>query len=252
MISCGKEDIPIQPKEQLLEAYYLNFMHYPYNLLSTSSIAYIEYNEDNKIIKRKGGLLEMNPTTGYTYFFSDEIFDELSYQTNKITVEKKTTSTVYQIPKFKRFYSLNSHGKIVQKITETENNKDTINFNYNAIGQLISSKLEKKYFPAESFYYYNEQKNLDSIITKSYFLSSTGISLIGKTLEIFKNYDNTSNPTAHMMFFEEIFYRSLSLNNYSTYLKIDFDKNHNQISATESNWYFIYDEDGNIRFDKNK
>ena len=252
MISCSKEDIPNQPKEQLMEAYYFNYMHYPYSILSSSSIAYIEYNSNNRIIKRKGGFLEVNPATGYTYFFSDEIFDELFYETNKITIEKKTSSTEYQIPKFKRFFSLNNEGKIVQKITETENDKDTVNFKYNPAGQLNSSKLEKKYFPVASFFYYNDQKNLDSIITKRYFLSSTGISLIGKTLEIFKNYDNASNPTNNMMFFEEIFYRSLSKNNYSTYIKIDFDKNNNQTSATESNWYYIYDENGNIRFDKNK
>ncbi|MFA5298054.1 MAG: hypothetical protein WC389_07580 [Lutibacter sp.] len=251
-MSCSTDDIPDQPKQQLMESYYISYMHYPFGILPINTIAYIEYNSNNKIIKRKGGILEIDPASGYTYSFSDEIFDELSYQTNKIIIERKTSSTEYQMSKFKRFFSLNNEGKIVQKITETEDYKDTINFNYNPAGQLISSKLEKKHYPTESFYYYNAQKNLDSIITKTSFLSSTGISLIEKTVEIFKDYDNASNPTNNMMFFEELFYRSLSKNNYSTYSKIEYDINNKRTGAYESHWYFIYDEDGNIRFDRNK
>lgn len=249
IISCNKKEPIDYPKEDLINSYYINYMNYSDNFIVSPSlrpIVNLEYNSQNQIAKRKGGFLEINHATGYNKMFSDEIFDDLSYSSNKILIEKKTSSTEYQIPIFKRLISLNNDGKIIQEITETENNKKTVDYQYNTAGRLFSSKFKNEYSTNETFFYYNAQKNIDSIVAKSY----SNQLYIGKTVEIFKDYDDRSNPVKHLFIFEEIFNRSLSLNNYATYIKLLFDKDNALQSAYETKWTFTYDENRSIRFDK--
>lgn len=249
IISCSTEEPIDYPKEDLINSYYINYMNYSDNFIVSPSfipIVNLEYNSQNQITKRIGGFLEINPASGYYKMFSDEILDELSYSTNKIIIEKKTSSTQYQIPIFKRVITLNNNGKIIQEITETENNKKTVDYQYNTAGRLFCSKFENEYSTNETVYYYNVQKNIDSIVAKSY----SDQLYTGKTVEIFKDYDDVSNPLKHLFFFEEIFNRSLSLNNYASYEKLLFDKNNTLQSAYETKWTFTYDEKGSIRFDK--
>jgi len=213
-------------------------MHYPTSTLPSSlnDLIYFEYDANNQIIFRNGGIYDGNldPSTGYKYRFSDKIYDKLTYEVNKIIIEKKSSSSDIEIPLFKRTFYLDQQNRVIQKIIETTSPsvKDTIDYEYNPSGKLVYLSSRNIYFPKESFFYYNDSMNLDSIVTKEY-------------------YDNASNPTKNLSFFEEIFNRSLSNNNYSIYdISIEkFDSGFNSRFLTGREWDFKYDDKGNILFD---
>ncbi|OYX26246.1 MAG: hypothetical protein B7Z06_05990, partial [Flavobacteriales bacterium 32-35-8] len=109
-----------------------------------------------------------------------------------------------------------------------------------------------KYFEDALYYYSNN--NLDSIVTiRQNYKEQTGIyAPTRKSVEIFGNYDNESNPTKNLFMFDETFKRSLSKNNYASYRNsvytYSIDGVLNSVPSSESGktWTYAYDEEGNI------
>lgn len=93
-IGCNKESSVISNNEYFIKSYYINYMNYPNILVSPElhHIVNLGYDSQNRIVKRTGGILETHPATGYNNRFSEEIYDELTYKSNQIIIEKKTSS----------------------------------------------------------------------------------------------------------------------------------------------------------------
>ncbi|MFK5889740.1 MAG: hypothetical protein QM486_03285 [Flavobacteriaceae bacterium] len=238
-----------------MNGYLLKLMHYPITTLaSMSDLITFVYNVNNQIILRKGGIYDGNfdPSTGYIYLFSDKIYDELTYDVNKIIIEQKTSSSEFEIPLYKRTFYLDQENKIIQKIIETTSNpKETIDYTYNSSGKLTYSSSSGLNYSKEINYYYNEISNLDSIVTKEY---DKQMILKRKIVESFKNFDSSPNPTKNLIIFEEVFNRSLSKNNYSYYEKLTEEWAIESAGSYSSyryinRWTFKYDVNGNILFD---
>ena len=231
--------------------YKLYYMQYPYetNINDLTRSASITRNNEGSIIERNGGVFDANldPAVGFTYRFSEDIYDEITYIGGKIILEKKSNDPQLIIPTFKRTLFLNQNQQIIQKIIETSESPviDTLNYEYDLSGKLSSIKTNLK----ESFFYFNNNDNLDSIISNKY---NDQMQLIEKTLEKFEDYDNAVNPIKNLSIFEELFTRSLSVNNYSFYLfeKTTITQNSQSFFSTYREWNLIYDNNGNVLFNE--
>ena len=237
--------------QENIYSYKLYYMQYPYetNINDLTRSASITRNNEGSIIERNGGVYDANldPAVGFTYIFSENIYDEITYIGDKIILEKKSNDPQLIIPSFKRTLILNQDQQIIQKIIETSESSviDTLNYEYDLSGKLSSIKTNLK----ESFFYFNNNDNLDSIISNKY---NDQMQLIEKTLEKFADYDNAVNPIKNLSIFEELFTRSLSVNNYSFYLfeKTTITQNSQSFFSTYREWNLIYDNNGNVLFNE--
>lgn len=262
VLGCRKDNEPFV--KQKVDSYYYGYMDYTLygnygNLLTvrpnaeTDNLVKFEYN-GGKIVKRIGGLLYINPATGYDYMFSTDYYLELTYHNNQITIATYifgNTSAANDQIIFK-----NTHNQMVKKVVKPYDNVriDTIAYTYNSNGFLIKSINERHYLhdnfivTETSLYYYNGNNNLDSIVSRVF--DEEGEFIWDKKVAIFSNYDNSPNPLKDMIIFDDIFYRSLSRNNYSSYALFQYNAFGKWIKRESRTWTFIYDKDGNIDFDQ--
>lgn len=252
--NSSNESLPNEPTIEFSpQSYFFKYMNYPVGMalnLNLDNLVKINYNSENKIIKRIGGILYLSANSGVTTMFTDEIYDEVNNLNNEIQIIRKTSSTNYSIYSFERKLILDNQNRIIKKIIYQQNGNpinDTINYSYNnlgLIGQSIKGNINQ--FNQISKYYYNQNQNLDSIVTKKQYQNDPYYS---KEKEIFSNYDNTINPLKKLIIFEETFNRALSKNNFKRYDKITYDSNNNITWSEYSNYNLQYDNSGNVRFE---
>ncbi|MBC31503.1 MAG: hypothetical protein CMH48_11740 [Muricauda sp.] len=249
------EEMEESDDRQNIFNYIISYMNYPNGIpfSDLSKKISIFRNEGGQITKRTGGIYNPNvaPETGISYFYDDSISDEVIYDENKIIIEKLSNNPELDIPVFKRTFILDSNNNIIQKIIETSDpvKTDTLDFEYNLNGKISKILYKTLTIPKESSFYYNNNENLDSIVTVEY---DEELDRTIKTRERFENYDSAENPIKEFLIFEELFYRSLSKNNYSLYWFEVFTTtpSSSSFSSTYREWNLKYDADGNILFDE--
>ena len=285
VISCDKDDISVENQIKISSYHtsYMDFSHLkdwedlymPSTTLNPDADGLVELDyESGKILKKKGGY-------GYHYslgfhFFSSQIVDEVSYNKNKIRIEKKSYSPTIHIHPNLRTIELDNNGLMVKKINNIVQNVlssgDTIyniltkEYTYNSEKLLVKMRQTQKLNYSEhtnppdnirsyadaSYYYTNN--NLDSIVTIEHDYVEQENTYIPKRkiVETFSNYDDSENPLKSLFIFEETFKRSLSNNNYGTYKKDEYyfiDEIVMHSSSYQNSWILNYDINGNIRFD---
>lgn len=250
---CSKEEIiSNETIEYNPQSYFFIYMNYPGMSLNMDleNLVKINYNSENKIIKRIGGILYLSQNSGSSSMFTDQIYDDVSYINNEIHIIRKTSSINYSIYSFERKLILDNQNRIIKKITYQQNGNptnETINYSYNNLGLINeSNKGNINEFNQITKYYFNQNKNLDSIVTKKQYQNEPYYS---KEKEIFSNYDNASNPLKKLILFEETFNRALSKNNFRRYDKITYDSNNNITGSEYFNYNLQYDNLGNVRFE---
>lgn len=253
MSSCSDEDSV--PSEAVTEfspqSYHFINMDYPTNMaisLTLDNLVKIEYDGNNKMIKRVGGKYYLAAGAGASSVFTNEIYDELIYSNNLIQINRKTSSTNYFIHDFERKLILDNQNRVIKKTTYQETTypyNDTINYFYNSSGQISETfKGRLDSFNEKAKFYYNQNGNLDSIVLKKQYQNEPYHS---KEVEVFSDFDNTPNPLKKLIIFEETFNRALSKNNYSKYEKFTYSGNI-LINTEIRNWNLQYDASGNINF----
>lgn len=234
-----------------IEKYFFYYMDSPEGTLidpSSDNLVKLEYNNDLKIIKRNGSFAKLDPSSGFNYLFVSNIYDQLTYTGNEILIEQKSTLINFTLAKFERKLILDNNNRIIKKTIYKEfavQSKDTIIFSYDSSGKLsetIKGKLNGNNEKAK--FYYDQINNLDSIVTKKY----NQINLESKTVEIFSNYDTSSNPLKNLIIFEETFNRSLSKNNYKKYEIKIYDQANEIVYTSFRIWVLKYDSNGNVKF----
>ncbi|MGE5942753.1 MAG: hypothetical protein ACM31G_00295 [Flavobacteriales bacterium] len=281
VLSCDKDDVSLSD-DLKLESYYALYMDYGPNidpLYGTGEsfpLVQLEYSK-NKLVRRKGDFLLIFNSLGYVFnsIFYKEIVDEISYSKNKIFIEKKSYSpNINQLHNRLRTIDLSGDGLMIKKtILELgeggSSDIDTLItlYTYDSEKLLKHTHSETRnssyfeYFPDingvkyfdDAEYYYSKD-NLDSIVTiRRNFEEQTEIYKPNiKTVEVFSNYYNASNPTKNLFMFEETFKRSLSKNNYTSYKNSIYTySNDGVLNSTPSSesgktWEYAYDEEGNI------
>lgn len=252
IISCQTDDtLESEPQNnvQNFESYHYMYMHYPNNILlsNTNGIIRIEYDNQNRPIKRIGGMAALPASTGFGYIFSGTYAEEITYENNDISLFVKSTDPNIYPDRLKTVFKT-ENGKIIRKIevnVNYPNANDTINYFYSN-DRLVRS-FRKKIFPvSESKYYYNSAGNVDSIVARP--LNYDAVTQTWtvdnitnyRTVQTFSNYDSSLNPTKKLMLFEEIFNRSLSNNNYRSYESKSYDFNGSVLESSTRNWTFNY------------
>lgn len=253
--SCSEDTNSSPENAYHINAYFFRYMDYPegtsQSMTYDDNLAKINYDNSYKILKRIGGFRAIDQATGSSYFFSSDIYDTITYSQNQILVKQKLNSTIFHVPLFERKLILNNQGKVIKKLIYREYFDlpivDTVYYSYNSLGNLMETRKGKvEHITESSKYYFNENKNLDSIVTKKYYLEY----LEQKTVEIFSDFDNANNPLKNLFIFEETFNRSLSKNNYRKYeIKKYRDTNNYEEESTIKTWNLIYDNQGEVKFE---
>ena len=224
----------------------------------------LEY-KNSKVVKRIGGVLAGASGSGMGGYFSNNVYDTIIYSNNKIEIFTKIIpfGGMNQIVPNKKEFFLDSNQKILKKINYNSeyyiSDNDTINFEYsnNKISRTFKFNPYENSVSSESFYNYNSNGNLESILTKEYAFNYDvdglfiGKEYIYKIIETFEDYDSANNPFTKSGIFDNIYYRSLSNNNYRKYT---FKKYSNPLGQNSlvgeqfSNYNINYDSSGNAIF----
>ena len=115
LVHCSNDDTTSICNNSCIDNYYQKYMHYPPMFLEFSSkenkLVNIQYDTQNRIVRRVGGLAPINASSGFIYTFSNKTYDSISYNRNRILIERKTSSSDYY-SEFKRTFFLNNEGRI--------------------------------------------------------------------------------------------------------------------------------------------
>lgn len=216
---------------------------------------YFDYDSNNRLIKKKGGFLQLSGGTGYNGFFTDKLFTSLVYTNNKVTVENFSSSDEFNPLKDTKYYFLNNNNQIIQKeIPSVYNNhqdrKQSFSYSNNQLVEINTTLPNIPYYPPDDYietylekFYYDTKGNL----TKSeYFEQRNGINKGIKIIRTFGDYDNSYNPFRRLYLLDEYFYRAISKNNYRKYNEVKYNEFGQITSNIEQTWTFNYDNSGNI------
>ena len=253
MFSCSGEDSIASETETEYspQSYHFINMDYPLGMVMSptlDNLVRIEYNRNNKITKRVGGILYYSAGSGGGTGFADVIYDDVAYVNNEIHINRKISLIDYGVSPFERKLILDNQNRTIKKITYQERvypYNDTINYFYNSLGQISETfRGDLDLYNEKAKFYYNGNGNLDSIVLKKHYQNDPYYS---KIKEVFRNFDNVPNPLKKLIIFEETFNRALSKNNYSKYEKFTYFGN-NLTNTEFRNWTLKYDSSGNVNF----
>jgi hypothetical protein len=233
-----------------LDSYDPQFMFYP-NYLQRIPLTpiLIEYNSKGNVSRRTGGILYFSDPSQGVF---PEIYDSISYEQNVITIERKDHFLLTLNDPFQRkiVTSDNRIEMIVKPSFDirTPVFQDTIFFFYNSAGTLDKTierswRIDRdpalyRYEDVRQFFF--ESQNLVRIDGER--TSRTG--QITTTTEHFEGYDDAKNPAYRLGIFEEVFYRSLSKNNFTRYTYARMASDGSVIDSEEREWVLNYDDQG--------
>jgi len=243
--SCSKDDIENEAISPLIDNFSYFFMQSPSSVLfsTTSNLVTLDYDSNNRLLTRNGGFSNMNPVTfGFNYVFDPDIAFTFTYLDEEIIIERTPPLVSYLN---KKTIFLLEDDKIVQKIVENPDPIMTF-YEYNSFDKISKSTVSSYIERTESLFHYNSNKNLDSVVTRTYFFNNP--TLVSKVVEVFSNYDNARNPLKNLLLFEDTFYRALSENNYSKYEYFNYGYFNTLVGHEYKEWLLVYDDSGNINF----
>ncbi|HEX8334931.1 MAG TPA: hypothetical protein VF622_20060 [Segetibacter sp.] len=236
----------IFPKIEVIQGTYL-FSKEEHAASSRVSGGYAAFKYiDDKPSKRIGGFFSMSSSSGYSGFYTSDIYDTVQYSMNdNITVLSKDNIDGADIYPSKREFTVEG-GLIVKKITydevATRHDNDTMHYFYNAEKMLIKTEQHFKYNIITRDYFYNGTNNLQKISGNK--RSRIDGATFSTSEELFGGYDNKANPLKGQTLWQDLLYRTLSKNNFTTYT-------YKSGSDTETrNWALKYDSNGNVDFSK--
>lgn len=198
----------------------------------------------NRIVKRIGGYIGAVGAGGYAGIYIDAIYDEVEYTSaNLITLRTKDDIGYLDGSVNKREIILEK-GLIKQKITYDDKSNhaytDTIFYFYDSQRRLQSTKQGLKHRIVERDYFFDSNGNLQRIVGVE--KSRYDDTVLSKTEELFGGYDDKPNPLKGQCLWQDLLYRTLSTNNFTTY-------SYKTEGASESkSWVLVYGDDGRVDY----
>lgn len=216
---------------------------------------YFEYDNAEKLTKKIGGFLALSGGTGYSGFYSNEIYTSLVYTDDKVTVEDFSSSSQFTVPKKTKYFKLNSTNVVLEKeIPEPQSayryKKQFYTYKNGLLDEIKTTLPNMPYDPTDPNDYiitYSEKFFYDgsnNLIRAEYYELHNGIKEGEKIIRTFGSYDNSYNPFKRFTLLDEFFYRSISKNNFRSYKEEKTYYGNTNISNQE--WTFNYDTNANI------
>lgn len=225
------------PKVESINARYLFSKEEHARPLSIGGTAYFQYRNGNILMKRIGGNL---PVPGAGQFYTTDVYDTIQYKaSNEILASTKNRISGFSLFSQNREFAI-ENGLIMRKITYDETGSDTIYYSYDKNKTLKRTEQYFKYQMVTKDYFFDSNNNLQEISTVKRFRIDS--SVIYKAEESFGGYDNKTNPLKGQTLWDDILYRSLSKNNFTTYSYI------NGTATERKYWKLIYDSSGNVDY----
>ncbi|KAA2240825.1 hypothetical protein F0L74_32335 [Chitinophaga agrisoli] len=255
MVSCGKDDVarPQQPRiDSLHSRFVLNASAFNYSILPIGAVptgdpfpmVLFSY-RDGKPYLRTGYGIEL----GFINVrYSRLVYDSVAYNGNSlittITITRHYRGTDINMPPRQRDIVL-ENGRMLQQITE----KDTTRYYYDG-NKLSRREIRSKSHRVTQQFYFNLSGNLEKVTSRD--SSNYDNALLGTTEETFSGYDNSPNPFRQrfLMIWEDLFYRSLSVNNYTQYNMVTYTPGIDIPAMTNIVSTFYYRNDGTLDFTK--
>lgn len=254
--SCKKSNTEIKQIENIdsiSETYFIQSKH---NIIQTNALfvakSKFDYHND-KLKKRSGSLLPY--FGGYSYTYTDKVYDTIIYNGNIISlysVNNITRINPYDMGTPLR-YILSGNKPTFRVITYFHNNilvTDSTQYFYNSKNELYKTTASyrasniKNY--KECVYTYDINKNLIRIEGVKLSSRDNVVSWFSRTVEEFDEYDNAANPLYAMWLWDDLFYRSLSRNNFAKYTYKMYDNNDILQEFQQQAVQLKYDERGRI------
>lgn len=252
LAACTESDPDVIPH---LDRYDIRYMLYPAEFIMPDGkqhLVTLQFNDRGMPVRRTGDLVAAPYITGYHLQFTDQIFDTVVYHAeDRVTISKMLEVPDVYIPPDEKEIFLD-RGRISRIIhTRGEGGGatiDTTDFYYDGAGLLLRT-TGKLYRQSGGSYW------LRSTTTRVYSFTDKNLRKIEEeevrpsgstttTLELFDDYDNAPNPTRGLIFFDELFYRSLSTNNFRKYSLEQRNGAGEVIGRLDLSWTFAYDEKG--------
>ncbi|GEP97788.1 hypothetical protein CCY01nite_40480 [Chitinophaga cymbidii] len=212
-----------------------------------SSSAYFSY-QGNRITRRNGGTLPVPNVSGVAGIYSQEVYDTVLYQGNRIILETHTRLNV-TVPVNKRELIL-ENGRIVKKIyfSNLSDHKDTAFYFYDAANRISRKELRNSDRTLTQVFTFDQQGNLQSIRSTLQINGQAKPNFVED--ESFQHYDNRPNSLKGYWMWDDLYYRSLSRNNFSKYdfLKTYESMNGQSMEAGGNEWTLVPHANGYIDY----
>lgn len=253
LFSCEKSETTFTSPSHVdsVSAVYFIKWNSPYasgtHLMAKSSFQYT----GDKLIKRSGSYLPI--FGGYSDVYTDQVYDLVTYPSqSKIVVEEKNMlSSSSQLLKWeieiqngqpvKRVSFVHYAGNYVPGDTALyyyDADSKIQRIEYNSTVQGISYQLVKTF-------YFDDSRNL-SKVTGVYLRKPNTILYTAE--EEFALYDDKANSLKELWPWDDLYYRSLSRNNFAKYAYKKFDAQNNLVESLMRTWTLRYDGSGNVIF----
>jgi hypothetical protein len=246
LTACVYHDI--EPPKRL-QQYHISYMFYKDGILHpySDNMVTLQLNDLRQVIKRTGGFAQVPGYVGLYFIFSKDVYEEITYRRDAVTIDRKFSRAGFYDPYKKEIFF--SDNKISRIVVLNDQLRSIMYPYYNSSG-LIYKTVETRWrirtqgdtlyigTTVKDFFY--EGGNLVRVQGEDIGPFNS----ISTTTETFEDYDTAPNPTKPLIIFDEIFYRSLSANNFRKYsIEKRGSSGYNSSSATLS-WQLRYDNSG--------
>lgn len=252
--SCNNEDDDITPVENN------TFTAYPKGYFITTIDGYdtikLEY-RNNKVTKRVGDWIQTGMATGYRTIFSKSLETNISYTDKTASLTKFSKLDWYQYSNDIYVYTLN--GQQISEATLTYKTRPNYTEKYvyvyennqiKYIDFLVTDHYYTNDLRSRRDFYFNAKGNLDSLVYRDAdydFYDESVPSYIDykkkeRKVSTFSNYDQSQNPFQNLGVFTDLYYKSLSKNNFRKTETKEYDKDGKPtLNFSESSWDYEYE-----------
>ncbi|WP_312557839.1 hypothetical protein [Empedobacter brevis] len=250
--SCNEEDEVIIPVESN------SFTAYPKGYFITTlggrDTIKLEY-QNNQVTKRIGEWMELAGSTGYGNKFSKLLETHIAYSGNEAILTKFSKREDVIVSKDFQRYRLNGK-QISEAIFTYQNKPDYIekyvytyeNNQLNHIDLFVTDGYYTNDLRSRRDFYFSTNGNLDSLVYRDAVHDYDKIILPYidykdkmRKVMIFSDYDQSQNPFQNLSMFTDLYYKSLSKNNFRKIETLEYDKEGQpSLGISLSMWNYEY------------
>jgi len=220
MLSCGKSDTP-EPSITPVDSLNMKFLVHTSSSFFTVTtapgsitpgtlpITAFTYG-NNRVLTRSGGVITIATSSGYSFIYTPLIYDTVVYNGNNVTITSHYRGTDITVSPDQRDLLLES-GRL-QRIVKAP---DTVYFSYTSSHQLVKAETFGKNDIITRNFIFDSKGNLQQVTSTDKRRNGGSTEMHEKIT--FSGYDNKPNPFKGLWMWEDLYYRSLSANNFAAY-----------------------------------